>query len=263
VDCSREELLINLLSRLIAGDRHIAVGAASPIPGAAALLAQAEAEQRMHVTILHSLHDNRFTDGARELFDCAAQGRIDSFFLGGVQIDGEANINLVGLGDYPHLTRRFPGSFGSAFMTFAVPRVILFREEHSPRTLVPKVDFVSAPGWSEPGVWRRGGPKLLLTGLALFSFDAGRRRFTLESVHPGHTAEEVRERTGFDYDSPKSVPTTPKPDAGRLRRLRDEIAPRLAGFYPDFAARVFPETTASASSSNRNKREQPCPSMRS
>ena len=57
-----------------------------------------------------------------------------------------------------------------------MPRVILFREEHSPRVFVDKVDFVSAPGSSE-GIVRTGGPHALLTGMALFDFDKARRRF--------------------------------------------------------------------------------------
>jgi glutaconate CoA-transferase, subunit B len=235
-----EELLAATLAAQIPLVRHIAVGAASPIPAAAALLHQARARERVHVTILHSRRYNSFTDGGRELFDAAAQGRIDVFFLGGVQIDGEANINLVGLGPYPDLTQRFPGSFGSPYMAFVVPNVILFREEHSRRTLVPKVDFVSAPGWSPAGVWRRGGPKVLVTGLAVMPFDAARRRFRLGSVHPGRSAEEVRAATGFDYDEPGVVPTTPVPDAATLGLLRGPIAAKLREFYPDFAERVFP-----------------------
>jgi glutaconate CoA-transferase subunit B len=235
-----EELLAATLAAQIPDVRHIAVGAASPIPAAAALLHQARSKTRVHVTILHSRRYNSFTDGGRELFDAAAQGRVDVFFLGGVQIDGEANINLVGLGDYPNLTQRFPGSFGSPYMAFVVPNVILFREEHSPRTLVKKVDFVSAPGWSPDGVWRRGGPKALVTGLAVMAFEAARRRFRLVSVHPGHTAEEVRDATGFDFDAPEHVPATPVPDATTVGLLRNEIAAKLREFYPDFAARVFP-----------------------
>ena len=145
---SREELLISVLSDVLSQDRHVAVGAASPIPGAAALLAKTEVARRegrrIQVTILHSRRHNHFTEGSRELFDLSAAGRIDSFFLGGVQIDGEANINLVGVGEYPNLRKRFPGSFGSALMYYVVPKVVLFREEHSPRTLVEKVDFIRA-----------------------------------------------------------------------------------------------------------------------
>src|SRR6185369_7227762 len=111
---------------------------------------------------------NPFTEGSREIFDLAGQGRIDAFFLGGAQIDGSGAINLLSADG-----KRFPGSFGSAYMYPTVKNVILFREEHSRRTLVPKVEFVSA----------RGEPKALLTGKALFGWQKDRRRFRLESVH--------------------------------------------------------------------------------
>lgn len=242
-DATREELLISLLADMLAEDRHVAVGAASPIPGAAALLAKAEkaarGDGRMQVTIIHSRRHNPFTDGSRELFDCAARGLIDSFFLGGVQIDGRANINLVGVGEYPNLRKRFPGSFGSALMYYVVPKVILFREEHSPRTLVEKVDFVSAPGASEPEVHRPGGPHALVTGRAVFGFDRDRARFRLQTVHAGETVESIREMTGFDFDVASDVGDTPAPTAARLALIRDEIAPQILTFYPEFAKRIW------------------------
>ncbi|MEL6476858.1 MAG: CoA-transferase [Pseudomonadota bacterium] len=231
-------LLISTIADMLAGDRHVAIGAASPIPGAAALLAQAEAAHRMHVTILHSETENRFTEGSRELFDAACQGRIDAFFLGGVQIDGQANINLVGTGSYPEVTKRFAGSFGSALMYYAVPKVILFREEHSPRTLVERVDFISAPGSNAPGIWRPGGCHALVTGRAVFGFDAARARFRLDKLHPGETGETIRAATGFDFD-----PGTPQgsalPDPDRIQRLAEDVAPRVAAFYPAFAHRIW------------------------
>ena len=169
MDCKREELLIATVARLLEGCRNIAVGVSSPIPGSAALLSKALSDTPVHVDVLESLEGNSFTRGSVELFDRAAQGRVDAFFLGGGQIDGEANINLVGVGDYPTTDVRWPGSFGSAYLYFVVPRVILFREEHSRRVLVPKVDFISAPGVSAPEVYRRGGPHALVTNMALFS----------------------------------------------------------------------------------------------
>jgi glutaconate CoA-transferase subunit B len=235
---SSEEFLICVLARLIEGARHVAVGAASPIPGAAALLCQALAPA-MRVTLLHSRRYNRFTDGGRELFDCAGQGRIDRFFLGGVQIDGEANINLVGTGGYPRSEKRFPGSFGSAYLYFVVPKVILFREEHSRRVLVPKVDFISAPGWSPANVYRPGGPYALVTNRCVFLFDRERRRFRLHSVHPGHSLEEVRNHTGFPFDCQEQVPITPAPEPERLALLRASIGAQVAEAYPEFAQRVF------------------------
>ena len=189
--------------------------------------------------MLGSLADNDFTDGGRELFDCAAQGRIDAFFMGGVQIDGQANVNLVGLGDYPESSPRFPGSFGTPYMYFMVPNVILFREEHSPRVLVPKVDFISAPGTSPDKLWRRGGPVALVTGMATFSFNREARRFRLESVHAGHTADQVVAATGFDFDCPDQVPATPAPSPETLALMRGPLAVRIAKTYPKFAERVF------------------------
>ena len=44
IELKREELLISQLADLLVNDNHIAVGAASPIPGAAALLAKEEAK---------------------------------------------------------------------------------------------------------------------------------------------------------------------------------------------------------------------------
>ena len=105
------------------------------------------------------------------MFDCAGQGRIDVFFLSGGQIDGAGNINLVSVGDYAHPKARFPGSFGSAYLYYVVPKMILFRVEHSRRTLVPKVDFISAPGGSADNVFRPGGPVALVTNRCLFDFD--------------------------------------------------------------------------------------------
>jgi glutaconate CoA-transferase subunit B len=115
--------------------------------------------------------------------------------------------------------------------------VILFRTEHSRRTLVRKVDFISAPGTSEANVYRPGGPIALITNRCLFSFGDG--HFTLTSVHPGHTVEEVSENTGFDFDQPAQVPETPAPSPETLKLMRETVAPQLAEVYPQFAAQVF------------------------
>src|SRR6185436_20035975 len=141
----QEELLADVIAGLIGDARHVAVGNASPIPATAALLTRERRGDGLpRVSILHSRRDDFFTDGARELFDCAGQGRIDVFFLSGGQIDGSANINLVSVGDYQKPKARFPGSFGSGYLYYVVPKVILFRLEHTRRTLVEKVDFISA-----------------------------------------------------------------------------------------------------------------------
>jgi glutaconate CoA-transferase, subunit B len=236
------EFMIAAIARMLEGLSHVAVGAQSPIPGSAALLAQARSGGAMRVSILGSTSNNPFTDGGKELFDAAGQGRIDAFFLSGGQIDGAANVNLVGVGDiadYPKASPRFSGSFGSAYLYFVVPRVILFREEHTPRVLVDKVDFVSAPGVSPKEVYRPGGPYGLVTPLCVFSFDKAGARFKLKSLHPGISAADVRAATGFDYDEADHVDVTPTLDAASLTLLRGDVARRVAETYPTFAKRIW------------------------
>lgn len=236
-EASRTEFLITTLARQLAGCRRIAVGAQSPIPGSAAFLARALGLGPERVTVLGSRRNNDFTEGGRELFDRAAQGRIDAFFLGGAQIDGSANINLVAIGDYARPKARFPGSFGSSYLYFLIPRVILFREEHTPRTLVEKVDFVSAPGTSPANVYRPGGPAALVTGRCVFTFVEG--RFRLASIHPWSSRDEIRAETGFTYDDSGDVAATPAPDAETLALIRGPVRERIAETYPAFAAALI------------------------
>jgi glutaconate CoA-transferase, subunit B len=215
---TREELLACVVARLIGDAKHVAVGAASPIPATACELLKARGKQ-LRVSMLHKRKGNPFTEGSRELFDLAGQGRIDVFFLGGAQIDGEGSINLVRAEG-----KRFPGSFGSAFMYSVVKKTILFRDEHSKRVLVPKVEFVSA----------RGTPGALLTGKALFSWSG--KGFRLESTHE---AGDVRGETGFDFQASERIPLTPPPTQEDLALLRSSVAQRIAPDYPDFARRVW------------------------
>jgi len=219
-----EELLASVIARLLDGARHAAVGASSPIPAAGCFLRK-NLDPRFRISLQQRRESNPFTEGSRELFDLAGQGRIDVFFLGGAQIDGAGAINLVRAEG-----KRFPGSFGSAYMYGVVPRTILFREEHSRRTLVPKVEFVSA----------RGTPAALLTGKALFLWQKDVRRFRLESVHPGSSLEEVRDHTGFEVDAAARVPQTASPDAAQIALLRGAVRRAVTENYPDFGRRVWP-----------------------
>src|SRR5690606_34413536 len=196
-DGDAKKALVCLIAGLLRDCNHVAVGAASPIPGAAALLAKAAWGSPRYVNILGSVANNFFTGGGGELFDCAAQGRIDAFFLGGGQIDGKANINLMGRGDYPTQNPRWPGTFGSAYLYFLVPKVILFRDEHSRRTLVDKVDFISAPGTSDAKTYRKGGPYGLVTNKAFlrYGMEAAAARWSTKAISSGRLAPRRRKRT--------------------------------------------------------------------
>ena len=252
------ELLIYTISKLLQGVRHVAVGASSPMPAAGAMLLRALEEEKgappVRISILGSVKHNFFTNGGMELFDCAGQGRIDAFFLGGGQIDGKGNINLVGTGDYPHTKVRWPGSFGSAYLYFVVPRVILFREEHTPRVFVDQVDFISAPGTSDEATYRTGGPVALLTSKCLFRFDKTKPGFVLESLHPGHDLDSVKQATGFEFSHSDNPAQTPLPDPDTLHLLRTRVMDELSETYPEFSSQMrkdLSETGAKASTAGQ------------
>ena len=234
---NHEEFLICILANLLENAGNVAIGSSSPIPAAAALLAQRLFQGKTRALIFRNNIQDPFPESGSELYDRIAQGRINVFFLSGGQIDGCANLNMVGIGKYPQSEIRFPGSHGLPFIYLMVPRVILFREEHSCRVFVPRVDFISAPGVSAENVYRRGGPTDLVTGAAAFTFDRKRSRFKLISVHPGHTVEEIMEITGFHFDQARPVVISQEPSSDWLELLRGPVAAELAQTYPEFASK--------------------------
>ena len=208
---SRAELLVAVIARLLEGCRHVTVGASSPIPGAAALLRQELTQGAMRVTILGSNRYNAYTNGGVETFDMAAQGRIDAFFLGGGQIDGQGNINLVGTGHIP----RKRGAL-ARLLRFGLS--VLPGAEGDP---VPRRAYAAGAGAEgglhqragreRPGVYRPGGPYGLLTGLAWFSFDKQKQRFRLESVHPGTASRKSATRPASHSIAPSRCRSRPHP----------------------------------------------------
>jgi glutaconate CoA-transferase subunit B len=236
MDAQRNEVVVCLIARMLDNAGTVATGSSSPVQAAAALLAQRLYPGRTKALIFRNNIHDPFPESGGELYDRIGQGRIDVFFLSGGQIDGHANINMIGVGEYPRTPVRFPGNHGTPFIYLMVPRVILYREEHSRRVLVDKVDFISAAGVTPPGVYRRGGPTDLVTGMCAFTFDRGVGRFTLASVHPGVTLEEVVANTGFDFLRPDVVPTTPEPTPQMRELLHGPVREELRETYPEFAA---------------------------
>ena len=85
-----------------------------------------------------------------------------------------------------------------------------------------------------------GGPFALVTNRCLFAFDRGRRRFTLASVHPGHTRRRGRREHRLRLRPGRGCAGDARAlRAKTLRILRTVVAPQLTEVYPQFAAEVF------------------------
>ena len=236
-----QEFLIHAIAKLIQPSNTIAVGVLSPIPGSAALLSQQLSKQRKKKVFILGSNNPKFkTSHGVEIFDLAGQGRIDTFFLSGGQIDGFANVNLTGIGPYPKQHTRWSGAFGSAYLYFLIPQVILFREKHNREVLVESVDFISAPGSSSENTYRTGGPSHLVTNLCVFDFNREKKQFFLRSIHPKHSLEEVLDNTGFNFSYSPNPAITTSPSEAVLNTLRTEVSEEISEIYPEFAKNTWP-----------------------
>lgn len=133
------------IARLLRGRRHVAIGANLPVPAAAALLVSDLSGGATKASMLGSRKYSHFTRQG-DLFDFAAKGRLDGFFLSPGQINGQTNIKLIGVGSYPKLDVRRSGSRVSPLLYMTIPNVVLLRETHKKRTFVEKVDFCFRAG---------------------------------------------------------------------------------------------------------------------
>lgn len=230
-----EELMAVVISREVRDFETVGVGAASPIPASGCILAEQLQAPHINLIILGSSEYYPFPGGGSELHFLAQRGDLDLFFLSGIQIDSRGNINLHVIGDYQSPQMRLPGAYGSAMLYYMAHRVVLFRTEHTKRTFVEKVDFVTAPGITPAKVHREGGPTKVVTPKALLAWDRQDGRWLLESVHPSSSVEEVKENTGFELGMLSPLTITPPPTEKELSTLRTVVREKLKRVYPDFA----------------------------
>ena len=235
MEYSDAELLAVLLSREVRDGEISACGALSQIPATALLLAQELHAPNAELIILNSVFNPFHT--SKQFHFIAQRGELGLFFASGVQIDRHGNYNLHQLGTDPERPRvRFPGGYGGGMIYYGARRTVVFRTEHTQRSLVERVDYISAAGSTPPDVLRHGNPSKVVTPKANFRFEKAEGLLHLDSIHPGYTFDDIRECTGFDIgESPLS--TTPAPTGEELHVLRQVIRPRMieTGTYAEWA----------------------------
>jgi glutaconate CoA-transferase subunit B len=167
--------------------------------------------------IPHSSSDPAIVAGSAAIFanedfyNLCARGGMDLAYLGCAQIDAEGRTNVSVIGPWHNPKVRLPGGGGAAVMLPTAKRVVTWRTEHSPRSLVEKLDFVTAAG----------NLAALVTPIAVFQRRSG--RLALESWHPDSNLDEVVKRTGFKFDATGARPTAPL--SQRERAALEELDP--------------------------------------
>jgi acyl CoA:acetate/3-ketoacid CoA transferase beta subunit len=137
----------------------------------------------------------------RSVFDTLWGGR-RHVMMGASQIDRFGNTNIANIGpwDRPKAqllgVRGAPGNTVNHAVSFWIPK-------HTPQVFVDRVDMVSGIGYDRAaslGEWVAAHHRLprVVTNLAVLDFETPDHRMRLRSVHPGVTADQVHEATGFD-----------------------------------------------------------------
>ncbi len=146
---------------------------------------------------------------------------------GGMQIDKYGNTNMIGIGPWPRLKVRGPGTVGTIWGSVGPGN--RYTQHHNKRIFVEKCDYISGPGWISGGDSRyrlyngREGPQLVWTPICVCDFTEDEHRMRLVSVHPGYTVKDVVDNTGFELVMPKNVPTTTPPTDYELNLLRTRV----------------------------------------
>lgn len=221
------DLMACAMARLLRDGETAFFGLASPLVMVSTLLARAShAPNLTSLTIPGSVSalpgdlprstvDSSLLAGSHvifplsDIFDLSARGRLDTAFLSGVQIDRQGRINMSVIGPHERPKVRLPGGAGSALILPTARRVILWRTRHDTRTLVERLDFVTAAGNTE---W-------VVTPLCIFRRGSD-GNLDVHSIHPGVTPEQVRSNTGFPVTVGPDTPVTPPPSPAEMELLQ-------------------------------------------
>jgi len=153
------------------------------------------------------------------------RGVVDLGFIGGAEVDPYGNMNTSCVQGPGGRELRLPGSGGACDIA-CLSRRLLIIMAHEKRRFVPRVHYVTSPGYGSGGRWRqevglpRGGPAAIITTLGILRFDPHSKEAYLASVHPGVTVQEVLDNTGWPLNCPTHVPETVPPDPEVLKIIR-------------------------------------------
>ena len=236
---ARERMSI-AISRELADGEVVLTGAASAVPLAACLLAQAR--HAPGLTILGAgvyVNPRRLVPEFTAGWDCApvaiadmsdvfavTELGIDVMFYGGMQIDRWGSVNL----NYVPTTAgvlRGPG-LANAALGHTAARTILYTERHDRRTLVAAVDYASVIGHRRGGRSRaelglpNAGPAALFTPDVLFRPGPG-GGLAPDRAMSAAGWDDVRARTGWPL--PAAPPGPFEADPGEVRTLRRLVDP--------------------------------------
>jgi glutaconate CoA-transferase subunit B len=173
---------------------------------------------------LPNLHRAEWLADTADLMGLLQQGLVAASFIGGAQVDRFGNLNTNYIGSLAKPETRLPGSGGACDLASLARRHIIIMA-HEKRRFVPRVDFITSPGYGDGPGWRervgllRGGPSTVITTLGLLRFAEDSREMILTATHPGVTVEQVLANTGWPLRLAPEIGETPPPTEAEIAML--------------------------------------------
>lgn len=220
------DLMAVQLARELSGAENVFHGLASPLPAVACGVAmRLHNPQLLYLNIAGGVNVEptslgistcgpEFVENSRsffdltEIFDLSARGRLDTAFLGGVQVDRLGRINNSVIGDFARPKVKLPGGAGSAAIVPTARRTVVWRTRHDTRSVVERCDFVTAAG----------NVDTVITPLAVLRMEDGELR--LCGWYSWTSAEEVVRATGYALKLCSGAEPVPDPDPEEAAALR-------------------------------------------
>lgn len=164
----------------------------------------------------------------RKVFDVVASGR-RHVVMGANQIDRHGNQNLSAFGPLQQPTRQMFGVRGAPGNTLNHP-TSYWVAKHNSRVFGEQVDIVSGVGYDQVNPDNPAYEYLdihrVVTNLGVFDFGGPDHTMRARSLHPGVTADEVADNTGFEVAELDSAGVTRLPSDEELRLIREVIDPK-------------------------------------
>ena len=176
---------------------------------------------------LPNLYRAQWLADTADVMGLLQQGCVDVSFIGGAQVDRFGNLNTSYIGGIEpgKIETRLPGSGGACDLASLAKRHIIITA-HERRRFVPRVDYITSPGYGDGPGWRervglpRGGPAAVITTLGVLRFDTETREMFLASIHPGVTVRQALDATGWPLRVAPDLSHTPEPTSAELAMLR-------------------------------------------
>ncbi|MDP3285806.1 MAG: CoA-transferase [Desulfobacterales bacterium] len=174
---------------------------------------------------LPNLFRAKWLSDTSDVMGLLQNGTVDVSFIGGAQVDRFGNLNTSYIMSSGNLATRLPGSGGACDLACLAKRHIIIMA-HEKHRFVPKVDYITSPGYGNGAGWReksglpRGGPSAVITSRGIMKFDPVSKEMILVSIHPGVTTRNILDNTGWPLKISDTLEKTPVPTEYELKVLR-------------------------------------------